>query len=290
MKLAAVALSIGIATVASAQSGPVPVTITNAKLETRPLPSGGSLVSEVSRAGASGPTWLAWRIATNPNFRSMCCSSDRCSWGCSLADGGNWNSGTCAAPEPPAVAHLEGSREAFVFVRVENAQVNRIRTFSRDCQIDAGGLPVVYFADVLPATTLVFLKTFVHWDSGRLAEDAVNAIGLLPEPEAIAALEKYAGGDLPHRVRRQAADALGRYHPQRAVPLLTRLVKEDAEPRIREHCVYALSLSKQGTAVLLDIANRKVAADAKAREKAVYWLARSQEPEARRYIEAVLSR
>jgi hypothetical protein len=219
----------------------------------------------------------------------MCCSSDRCAWGCSLAEGGNWNSGACTV-EQPSVAHLEGFREAFVFVRVENAQVNRIRTFSRDCQIDAGDLPMVYYGDVAAAATLTFLKTFVHWDAGRLAEDAVSAIGLMPEPEAIRALEQYAAGDLPQRARRQAAVALGRYHPQLAIPLLSRLLKEDPDPRMREHCIYALSLSKQGTAVLLDIANRKIAVDAKAREKAVYWLARSQEPEARRYIDAVLSR
>ena len=286
MKLAA-ALSIAIATLSGAEPN-----ITDAKLETRPLPAGGSLASEVSRASQSSPSWLAWRIATVPNSRQMCCSGDRCAWGCYLGDGNSWNASCATAPTQAPVAHLEESREAFVFVRVEAGQVTRIRTFSPDCQIDAGGLAVTLLNGVPSAATLAFFKTFIHWDSGRLAEHATTALGLLPEPEAAHALEQYlaAAGNLPQRVRRAAAVALGQLHAQQAIPILTRLLKDDPDPKVREDCVYALSLSKPGTAVLLDIANRKLPSDAKMREKAVFWLARSEDPEARRYIETVLSR
>lgn len=284
MKQATALSVLAVATLVSAQPK-----ITDAKLETRSLPAGGSLAKEAASGAPRGASWLAWRIATVPNSRQMCCSSDRCAWGCSLADG-NFAGGTNCAAVSTKIAHLEGYREAFVFVRVEDGRVNRIRTFSPDCQIDAGGLPVILLNDVPAPATLAYLKTFVNWDSGRLAERAVDAIGLLPEPDAVQALEQYLTGNQPRPVRRSAAIALGQFHAQRAVPKLTRLLKEDPDPQIREHCLYALSLSKQGTGVLLDIANRKVATDRKALERAVFWLARSQEPEARRYIDAVLSR
>ncbi|BDC51330.1 hypothetical protein F183_A36460 [Bryobacterales bacterium F-183] len=259
MKLAA-ALTLAVAAVAAAQQPK----LLESTLETRSLPAGASPIEQVVR-DTKGAAWIAWRIATVPSRRQMC---------------------SIQGP----IARLEGTREAFVFIRVENGQAQRIRTFSPDCEIDAGGLPVLYFDTVAQSGMLAFLRTFVNWDSGKLADHAVQAIGLLPEADALQATEQYLVANLPISARRNAATALGEFHPDRAIPLLTRILHQDDEPRMREHAVYALSLSPKGTALLLDIANRKVQAAPAIRQKAVFWLARSSLPEARRYIETILER
>ena len=57
-------------------------------------------------------------------------------------------------------APLEPAPTVMVLVRVQAAEIQRVRTFSADCQVDAGGLQVYWLGDVNAAQSVEFLKSF----------------------------------------------------------------------------------------------------------------------------------
>ena len=48
-----------------------------------------------------------------------------------------------------------------VLFRVENRSLERIRVFSEDCQLDAGGRPVRWLENVRPADSIALLESYV---------------------------------------------------------------------------------------------------------------------------------
>ena len=60
---------------------------------------------------------------------------------------------------------LEPSPTVMVLVRVQAAEIRRVRTFSGDCQVDGGGLQVYWLGDANPAQSVEFLKTLVTNDN-----------------------------------------------------------------------------------------------------------------------------
>ena len=67
----------------------------------------------------------------------------------------------------PGVIHLEPPDHAVILFRVDNGAVERIRTLSPDCEIDAGNLPVHWLADVKPVESVALLDTFAVTDSAQ---------------------------------------------------------------------------------------------------------------------------
>jgi hypothetical protein len=232
--------------------------LANAKLETRPLR--GSLAQEV--AAIEGPAWLAYTVAAVPSRWASC-----------------WNEGNSNLQQRERKVMLEGFKEFHVFIRVDARRVNRIRYFSPDCEVDAGGLPVYFLTNVAQAQSVAFLK----------AERKVDAIGPHAGPEADAALEEFVTAMYPDKIRTQAAFWLGSSRKQRGVDILVKLLREDPSERFRQELLFPLSRSAEGIAVLLDLARRK-GSDAKLREKAMFWLARSEDPRAAKFVEEILSR
>lgn len=236
--------------------------LVDAKLETRTLR--GSLAQEV--AGATEKSfWLAWTAAAVPGDRESC-----------------WPSENRILENK---AQLEGPREVHILLRIENHWVQRVRTFTPDCEIDAAGFPVVWLSGVPAAESVRYLRS-IAFD----ATSAVDAIGLQRGPEADAALDEMAAATQPDKIRRKAAFWLGATRGSHGVALLTKMIREEREERFREHLTFALSQSKEGVGVLIHLARSTKPADRKVRDKAVFWLAKSRDPEARRFIEGILER
>lgn len=237
----------------------------DAKLETRAMR--GSLAQEVA-ASREAPAWIAWTAPSVPGDRQSC-----------------WPSGNEVLP-PVTQVKLEGHREFFVFLRVENQPVLRVRSFTPDCEIDAGGLPVTLLTGVQAQESVRYLRSIATDIQG-----AADAIGLHRGPEADAALEEMAAPANPDRIRRKAAFWLGATRASRGVELLSRFIRDERENEgFRQHVAFALSQSREGIAVLIGLAREARPANRKVREKAVFWLARSKDPEARRFIEGILDR
>ncbi len=236
--------------------------LVDAKLETRALR--GSLAQEV--AGATEKAfWLAWTAPAIPGDRQSC-----------------WPSENRILENK---AQLEGPREVHILLRIENHWVQRVRTFTPDCEIDAAGFPVVWLTGVSPAESVRYLRS-IAFD----ATNAVDAIGLQRGPEADAALEEMSVSTQPDKIRRKAAFWLGASRGSRGVALLTKMIREEREDGFREHLAFALSQSREGIGVLIDLVRNAKPVDRKVRDKAVFWLAKSRDPEARRFIDGILNR
>src|ERR1700687_5782749 len=157
--------------------------LTNAKIETRSASSGLSSAFRALVAAETTPAWIAYSVPAN-NSHQMCCFD--------YIGGRVQGGGCCRLEEEPhgsiirssdkatndaspqqkdeRKVFLESSPVFFVFVRtagggvqnkVQNEvhnKIQKIRTFSPDCQIDAGGLPVFWLTDVRSADSVEWLS------------------------------------------------------------------------------------------------------------------------------------
>jgi hypothetical protein len=224
--------------------------VENAKLETRAF--SGSLASLLSASGA-GPFWAAWSEPIIPGQHGDMCWSD----------GGNEH----AAGAP---VRLEGQTSLVALVRMENAQVDRIRVVSMDCRFDGGGLPFYWFNAVPAAESVNWLKAQV---AGNHTDSVILAISLHAGPAANRALDDFVAPSQPERVREKAAFWLGNSRGAHGVDVLKRMLASDPSQKVREQVVFALSQSKDpaGMAAVIDAARNDK--NAQVRSKALFWLA-----------------
>src|SRR2546427_11994713 len=140
---------------------------------------------------------------------------------------GNKSTGSCAAEarhKPAALRHgrckLEGRDEGMnfqsnddeerespdqilVLFRVADKSVGKIRVFTDDCELDAGGLPVHWLTNVKPKESIDLLASFVGGAADnskverRKSESAVAAIGLHADPAVEDALKKLVDARRP---------------------------------------------------------------------------------------------
>jgi HEAT repeat protein len=283
--LSAILGLLGVAAWLSAEPQPA---ITNARIETRSGQGGLAPVVQAELAGRSGPFWLGWSVAATERGSSCCWSSDSgtsCA-GCRL-EGDRRLEVVGRSDEP---AKLEGSDRIRVLLRAEAGRVGKIRTFSEDCPLDAGGLPLVWIADVRPAESVALLASFVGQpredarDGKRVEDGALAALAAHADPSADVALERFVAPSLPLELRKQAAFWMGNARGARGYGVLQRLLKEDADARLREHVTFALSQSREPKAIDAIIEAARRDPDARVRGQALFWLSQTA---ARRAPEAI---
>ena len=78
--------------------------------------------------------------------------------------------------------------------------MDKIRTLSPDCEIDAGDLPVHWLTDVKPAESVALLNTFAT-QRERYMDGAMIAIALHSDPAADAALQRFLAPNQPESIR-----------------------------------------------------------------------------------------
>jgi HEAT repeat protein len=264
--------------------------IANGRVTEQP---GGSLQQafEKTLASRSDVAWLGYAVPSVGGDRTMCCVNDgrtrvnglvvsdgACCGACGLEPGGGG-----AAPAAPAAApqagtpiKLEGPDTLVVLVRIVNRQVERVRVFSEDCQLDAGGREVVWLTGVEPAQSIRLLESLVRADTGRrdrVSDGAIMAIALHRGPDADAGLERLVAPAQPDAVRAKVPLWLGIARGARGLALLQRLVAQDPSVEVRKKAVFGLSQSREAGATDLLLEQARAAADAAVRGEAVFWLA-----------------
>ena len=105
--------------------------VTNAKLDMRSAAQGVDRVVQ-SVAATRMPAWIGYRLAAAPGARRTC----------------GFN-GSRVLLEPPS--------EFYVLARMEGGELVRLRSFTPECDIDAGGLPLVWLTDLKPADGVAWL-------------------------------------------------------------------------------------------------------------------------------------
>jgi HEAT repeat protein len=229
--------------------------VTNAKLETR-----ASTGLEREIRGVPGPAWIGYAVpAANPSQHS-CCDSCSLEGGRSEAQSGGTGS-----------VRLE-SRDVVVLFRVERGSVGKIRTFSDNCELDAGGLRLIWLTGVTPAESVGFLSSFTASSEERLVDSAIMAIAMHAGPEAGKQLEQLTAVSNPERVREKTSFWLGAARGKSGADLLRRMMKQDPSERVRDKVTFALSVSKEPEALDALIAAARSDSSARVRGQALFWL------------------
>jgi HEAT repeat protein len=230
------------------------------------------------------PAWIGYRIPTAPKERTMCCfdsrnhsgdSGNQCCMSCKLeSNGGGSFEGSvsdCAPPEP--------LRYAFVFLRVESKQVQKVRTYSADCELDFANLPLYWLENVSPQESVALLADLALSADPAGAErknerpgHAVRAIALHDDPSADLALEKLIQPGLPEPVREHVAFWLGVERGKKGLELLRKYVKDDPNEHFRKKAVFGFAQSKEPEALrdLISIARNDPSS--RVRGQAIFWL------------------
>ncbi|MGH3116935.1 MAG: HEAT repeat domain-containing protein [Vicinamibacterales bacterium] len=237
------------------------------------------------------PFWIAYAVPVVDGDRVMCCwtsssgttwieggvavrtSSDACCGACSIEPGRNDGINISSRDRTTRPVQLEASRFT-VFYRIVSGAVERIRVFSEECGLDAGGRAVQWIDDVKPSESVGLLMSLADKSTtDRVVDASVTAIALHADQSADAALEVLVGRDRPERLRKKAAFWLGQARGRRGFDTLRRLVADDPSTAFRKSAVFALSQSGEADAVptLIQLAKRDTSPEI--RGEALFWLA-----------------
>ena len=235
MKLTTLALLSAVA--ASAQQP----RIVNARLETR---AAGNLTSTYqSFLGATdSPAWIAWTVPTIKGRGNSC---------------NDWNGGGNNK------VMLEGSTAMVLLFRVEHHAVDKSRSPGAECEIDGGGLPVIYLNGVKPSESVALLETM-----GK-----VDLVAMHDDPSADAALERFNSPSQPQKIREKVSFALAAFRGKRGFDMLKRFNANEQDDRIREKNMFAFSVAKDPEAVDILIDSAKNDKSPRVRSQALFWMA-----------------
>jgi len=252
----------------------------------------GSLSQTFQSAVAGQPdvAWIGYTVPVVDGERNMCCSGSGNTWisgtvimsdgsaccnMCGLEPGG----GTNVRPQPIAPQQgpikLEGATGMAVLFRVANKQVQRVRVFSEDCPLDAGGRDVIWLTGVRPADSIALLESLVTASPerrDRITDGAISAIALHADVSADAALERLLATTRPTSVRAKVPFWLGNTRGRRGLDVLQRVLREDPSSEVKKKAVFGISQSKEPNAVDILIDNARHNADTAVRGEAIFWL------------------
>jgi hypothetical protein len=250
--------------------------VENARLETRQLSGPLDAAMRSILTAQSAPAWIGYAEPIIPGDRQSCCWNDN-QRGCFLEPRSTGQTITDTTREP---VKLEGPSHVVVLYRVENHQVGKVRSFTPDCEVDAGGLPFIWLNGVNAAESIRYLQGVAQAvtagatrDEIRRADGAVSAIALHADPAADQALDQLVAPAEPEQVRRQAIFWLGQARGRRGFEIVSRVLREDPSDKIREHAIFALTQSKEPGG--LDAVVRAAHDDKspRVRGQALFWLA-----------------
>jgi hypothetical protein len=275
---------------------------TNARTETRAAAQGTDAIAREVRAVASrgGATWIGYRAAMVAGPRHMCCydsisGSNNCCGMCRLENGSGvtmstgdmqTRNGTRITLEPPT--------EFLILARVENGVVMRLRTFTPDCDVDAGNMPVVWLTDVRADDSVAWLSDLIKAagtdkeKTSRVADPALAALAMHTAPGALTALIRFAKDADTTRVRGQALFWLAQRAGEQAMATIANAITNDPDTEVKKKAVFALSqLPKdEGVPKLIEVARTN--RNPEVRKQAYFWLGQTRDPRAVAFFEEIL--
>jgi HEAT repeat protein len=261
----------------------------NARMETRSAAPGLDKEFRSLVPNQVGPAWIGYATpVVSGNHTMCCCDSGRYGTsrgGCALE---GEHSFTMSSDDSKRV-NLEGPEHMFVLFRVAEKKVMKIRSYSEDCELDAGGLTLYWLTDVKPAESIALLSTFVRdADEDERGErpisGAITAIALTNDGAADRALDQFVASDQPEHLREKASFWLGSARGRHGFETLDRLIRQDSDERFRRQATFALSVSREPEAVatLINVAKNDSASGV--RSQALFWLAQKAGQKAVRAI------
>ena len=264
----------------------------NAQVTERAL--AGSLQAAVRQAASTNtaPAWIAWSAPVADGRSSMCCYDGDWQAGatggrCRLEPG---SASTLMTPDSDRGVRLELPDTFFVFVRLENRQVERVRMFSEDCGIEAGAVPLTWLTGVPPAESVAVLaETAGDLDANhRARKGALSALAQHHAPEAVTALIRLARDVPDARSRGDALFWLSQRAGARAAAAITEAIERDPETQVKKKAVFALSQLPPDESIPKLIELARTHRNPAVRKQAMFWLGQSNDPRALGFFEQVL--
>jgi hypothetical protein len=184
---------------------------------------------------------------------------------------------------------LEPSPTVMVLMRIQDREVQRVRTISSDCVIDAGGLALHWLEGVNAAQSVAFLKAYAARANRRGQSDAaLAALSLHQDSSAPAALLDMARNGTDTQVRQRALFWVARRAESQAIPAINDAIERDPDVEVKKQAVFALSQlpTNEGVPLLIKLARSSV--NPAVRKQAMFWLGQSKDPRAVSFFEEIL--
>jgi hypothetical protein len=241
--------------------------VSNARTERRQVTQ--PLESEIQAVAARGEAaWVAYRLAAVPTARQLC----------------------------NAPVQLEPAKEMIVLVRVAAGAIDRLRTFTPNCEIDAGDMPMTWLDGVTPDASATWLTTIIRAAPTNGARDsslmqpAMSALELNPGMVALNTLVGFARDDTRTNVRSRALNALAQRAEQEASATIQNAINNDPDTEVKKTAVGALSRmpKDEGIPLLIQVARNNKNVDV--RKQAMFWLGESKDPRAVTFFEEILKK
>ena len=244
--------------------------VSNARTERRQVTQ--PLEREIQAIAARGEAaWIGYRLAAVPYARQLC----------------------------NAPVQLEPAKEMIVLVRVGGGAVDRLRTFTPNCEIDAGDLPMTWLDGVTPDASATWLAAIIRITppgptngarDGSLMQPAMSALELNPGQVALNTLVGLARDDTRTNVRSRALTALAQRAEQEASATIQNAINNDPDTAVKKTAVGALARmpKDEGIPLLIQVARTNRNVDV--RKQAMFWLGESKDPRAVTFFEEILKK
>ncbi len=245
-------------------------------------------------AAQTEPAWIGYAVPITPGDHSMCCYGDGWMTSCGLerSDSQTRGQGQSRAQSTGPVK-LEGTDSMIVLIRVEDKTVQKVRTFTPDCELDAGGRTIHWLEGVAPADSVTLLASLITRDEqkrDRVTNGALAAISMHRDPSADSTLIRLARQDTSAKVRSQAIFWLGQKAGEKAAKEITAAIEQDPDTEVKKRAVFALSQLPKDEGVPLLIQVAKTNKNPAVRKQAMFWLGQSKDPRALDFFAEVLSK
>ncbi|HYP05309.1 MAG TPA: HEAT repeat domain-containing protein [Bryobacteraceae bacterium] len=266
--------------VAVAQQPP----ISNASLRQASASNGLQAAIQSAASAAGGPAWIGYAVPAIPGEHNNGCCWSNDGRGCGLE--GRRVGSVDGSPATPI--RLEGPSHVVILLRFEQGAAEKLRVYSPDCPLDAGGLPFYWLADVKAGESVALLAA--RLEQRQRTDSVVHAIAMHAGAEAEAMLVKLSGSTQIEPTRKSALFWLAASRGKAGYDIVSRAAREDPSDKVREHAVFALTQSKQPDAIPAIIRIAQEDKSPHVRKQAIFWLGRSKDARALGFLEQVLSR
>ena len=272
MKFTVAALTVAFATIALPAGAQTP-RLSNGRIESHTTTNIARDLQQLAGT-LNEPTWIGYTQPLIDGNHNMC---------------DYWNDGRMITQSTDPI-RLEPADFFFVMFRVEEKQITRIRTYSANCPLDAGGKAVHWFTSVPVNDSVNYMKTFMApTEPRKLNDSAVTVIALTKGDQPLNELLSLAR-DGTTQSKGNALFWLAQRAGMKAVGTITAAIENDPDTKVKERAVFALSQLPKDEGVPLLIQQARSNKNPVVRKQAMFWLGQSRDPRAIEFFAEILKK
>lgn len=265
--IAAVVVAVAVTAAAGVAAAQAPVV--NARVERRTVTQG--LAREVQAVVDRGAAaWVGYSVPLLQRTDGALRSSE-------------WSGSRCRL-EPPT--------QLVVLARVEARSLIELRSMAVDCDVDASGMPLVWFDNVSADESVAWLSSLVNNTAATprdwRTDAAISALARHASPAAVAPIARLAREGASTQLRNRGISALAQRPAADALPTINAAIDKDPDKSVKRQAVSALSRLQGGGGVprLTELA--RTHQDPEVRKYAMQVLGQSRDPRAVDFLTQVL--